>query len=143
MNSWSRGYSSTSPVVVYHSTLDRRGSIQGLPMTSITTDASLTGWVAHWLNQTAWVTWSLVEASHLSVGVVGCHTSIAGLSSTSEELQSNSPHRKYNGGGLCQSLRGIHSNTHKVVPADLGTSDALQGVEYTLTGILHSRDREM
>lgn len=34
-----------------------------LPNTSVTTDASLTGWGAHWKNLTAWGTWSTAEKS--------------------------------------------------------------------------------
>ncbi|XP_071819301.1 uncharacterized protein [Apostichopus japonicus] len=39
-----------------------------LPMTSITTDASLSGWGAHWSNRTAWGTWSQTETSlHINI----------------------------------------------------------------------------
>ncbi|PIK38121.1 hypothetical protein BSL78_25033 [Apostichopus japonicus] len=39
-----------------------------LPMTSVTTDASLTGWGAHWSNRTAWGTWSPTERSfHINI----------------------------------------------------------------------------
>ncbi|PIK45632.1 hypothetical protein BSL78_17512 [Apostichopus japonicus] len=39
-----------------------------LPMTSITTDASLSGWGAHWSNRTAWGTWSQTERSlHINI----------------------------------------------------------------------------
>ncbi|XP_071832413.1 uncharacterized protein [Apostichopus japonicus] len=37
-------------------------------MTSITTDASLSGWGAHWSNRTAWGTWSQTETSlHINI----------------------------------------------------------------------------
>ncbi|PIK35434.1 putative TBC1 domain family member 2A [Apostichopus japonicus] len=39
-----------------------------LPMTSVTTEASLTGWGAHWSNRTAWGTWSPTERSlHINI----------------------------------------------------------------------------
>ncbi|PIK42864.1 putative TBC1 domain family member 2A [Apostichopus japonicus] len=40
-----------------------------LPMTSVTTDASLSGWGAHWGNRTAWGTWS-VQEQYLHINVL-------------------------------------------------------------------------
>ncbi|PIK33257.1 putative TBC1 domain family member 2A [Apostichopus japonicus] len=82
-----------------------------LPNTSVTTDASLTGWGAHWKNLTAWGTWSTAEKSwHInSLEMLAVKRALESFPRTPEKYSNHRLHGQYHRGSVHKQTGGTHS----------------------------------
>ncbi|XP_071816589.1 uncharacterized protein [Apostichopus japonicus] len=108
-----------------------------LPMTSVTTDASLTGWGAHWSNRTAWGTWSPTERS-LHINILEMMAVKRALETFNEHVQgriNHGLHGQHHSGGLHQPAGG--HPLREALPTSVGGYNSGRGLRHDPTSFPH------